>query len=136
MIVFVWIFGTHESLKILKKSPLSVDFNGAIILFSSLLAGLLVILLMRKRLSLQPYPYFMLGFYVGNLTLLLISFTQALLNKFIIWKFPECLLLFFAPFMELFIDYLFGFAFLVLIPAWLSAYVLFKLVKMQKAEGL
>ncbi len=105
------------------------DLNGTLILFSSLIACILVISLMRKRLSLQPYPYFMLGFYIGNLSLLLIFLIQALLNNYIIWEFPEFLLIFFAPFIELFFAYLFGFAFMALIPSWLSAYILFRVIK-------
>lgn len=129
MVAFLLIFGFADSLKIFKSSPMSEDLNGAIILLSSLIACILVISLMKKRLSLQPYPYFMLGFYIGNLSLLLVFLLQALLNNYIIWKFPEFLFLFFAPFLELFFSYLFGFAFMALIPSWLSAYILFKVIK-------
>ncbi|KTD09450.1 hypothetical protein [Legionella jamestowniensis] len=129
IVVFLLIFGFADSLKILKSSPMTDDLNGTLILFSSLIACILVISLMRKRLSLQPYPYFMLGFYIGNLSLLLIFLIQALLNNYIIWEFPEFLLIFFAPFIELFFAYLFGFAFMALIPSWLSAYILFRVIK-------
>lgn len=132
VMVFVFMFGFANSLKILKSSPMSEDISGVIVLFSSLIASVSVITLMRKRLSLQPYPYFMLGFYVGNLSLLLIFLIQALLNNYITWQFPEFLLMFFAPFLELLISYLFGFAFMALIPSWLSAYILFKVVQKKK----
>lgn len=105
------------------------DLNGTLILFSSLIASILIIKLMRKRLSLQPYPYFILGFYIGNLSLLLMFLLDALLNNYVVWKFPEFLLMFFAPFIELFFSYLFGFAFMALIPSWLSAYILFKVIQ-------
>ncbi|WP_133131291.1 hypothetical protein [Legionella yabuuchiae] len=129
IVVFLFIFGFEESLKMLKISPMTVGFSGPLIFFSSFIATIIVISLMRKRLSLQPYPYFMLGFYIGNLSLLLFFLIQALLNNFIIWKFPEFLLIFIAPFIELLLAYMFGFAFLALIPSWLSAYILFKVVQ-------
>ena len=71
----------------------------------------------------------MLGFYIGNLSLLLIFLLDALLNNYVVWKFPEFLLIFFAPFMELFLSYLFGFALLALIPSLVSAYILFKVIQ-------
>ncbi|MCE3043851.1 hypothetical protein [Legionella sp. 16cNR16C] len=129
IIVFLLTFGFADSFKILTTSPLSKDINGTTILFSSLLASVWIIKLMRKRLSLQPYPYFILGFYIGNLSLLLMFLLDALLNNYVIWKFPEFLLIFFAPFIELFVSYLFGFAFLALIPSCLSAYILFKVIQ-------
>ncbi|BCA96248.1 hypothetical protein TUM19329_26090 [Legionella antarctica] len=89
---------------------------------------------MRKRLSLQPYPYFMLGLYIGNLSLLLIFILDAFIKNYITWQFPEFLLIFFAPFMELFLSYIFGFAFMALIPSLLSAYILFKTVKYKKSH--
>ncbi|RAP37848.1 hypothetical protein B1207_02325 [Legionella quinlivanii] len=134
VIVFLLIFGFADSFKILKSSPLSKDINGTIILFSSLIASVLMIKLMRKRLSHQPYPYFLLGFYIGNLSLLLMFLLDALLNNYVVWKFPEFLLVFFAPFMELFISYLFGFAFLALIPSCLSAYILFRVIQIKEKE--
>lgn len=61
---------------------------------------------------------------------------DALLNNYVVWKFPEFLLLFFAPFIELFISYLFGFAFLALIPSCLSAYILFKVIQSKEKNFL
>ncbi|KTD47983.1 hypothetical protein Lqui_2247 [Legionella quinlivanii] len=136
VIVFLLVFGFADSFKILKSSPLSNDINGTIILCSSLIASVLIIKLMRKRLSLQPYSYFILGFYIGNLSLLLMFLLDALLNNYVVWKFPEFLLLFFAPFIELFISYLFGFAFLALIPSCLSAYILFKVIQSKEKKLL
>lgn len=136
IVVFLFAFGFADSLKILKSSPMAVDLNGTTILLSSLIASILIISLMRKRLLLQPYPYFMLGFYIGNLSLLLIFLLDALLNNYVVWKFPEFLLIFFAPFMELFLSYLFGFALLALIPSWVSAYILFKVIQNKEKQRL
>lgn len=111
---------------------MTAELSGTIIILSSLIASILMIALMRKRLLLKPYPYFVLGFYIGNLSLLLMFLIQALLNNYIIWRFPEVLLMFFAPFIELFFSYLFGFAFMALIPSWLSAYILFKVIQIKE----
>lgn len=129
IMIFLLSFGLTGSLAILKASPVNIGLNGSLILFSSLIATLVVINLMKKRLLLEPYPYFMLGFYIGNLSLLFMFLIDPFLNRYIIWQFPEFLLIFVAPFIELFFSYLFGFAFLALIPAWLSAYILFKVVR-------
>jgi hypothetical protein len=129
MVVFLLIFGLADSFKILRSSPFTVDLNGPIILFSSLIASIFVISFMRKRLLRQPYSYFMMGFYIGNLSLLLIFLIADLLNNSIIWKFPDFLLIFLEPFIELFFSYLFGIAFMALIPSWLSAYILFKVIQ-------
>lgn len=132
IVVFLFIFGLAGSLKILKSPPMTNSLNGTVILLSALIASILIILLMRKRLLQQPYSYFMLGFYIGNLSLLLMFLIQAVLSHYIIWKFPEFLLIFFAPLMELFFSYLFGFAFMALIPACLSSYILFKVMQHKK----
>lgn len=130
IIAFLFAFGFADSLKILKSPPMMTqNLNGTLVLFSSLIASILIISLMRKRLLLQPYPYFMLGFYIGNLSLLLMFLLYNLLDNYVVWKFPEFLLIFFAPFMELFLSYLFGFAFIALIPSWISAYILFKVIQ-------
>jgi hypothetical protein len=134
MIVFLFAFGFEGSLKILKSSPMNKDLNGTLILFSSLIGSILIISLMRKRLLLQPYPYFMLGFYVGNSSLLLMFLLDALLNNYVIWKFPEFLLIFFGPFIELLLSYLFGFALIALIPSWISAYILFKVIQKKEKQ--
>lgn len=125
-LVFLAIFGFANSVHILQTAPMSTNLSGCTILLASLLASIIIISLMKKRLAAQPYPYFMLGFYIGNLSLLFMFLLDALLKNYVIWKFPEFLLIFVAPFMELFLSYLFAFAFMALIPSWLSAYILFK----------
>lgn len=124
ILVCLLAVGCEESLRLLKTTL------GAVVILSSFLASAFVILIMGKRLLEQPYPYFMLGFYVGNLSILLTFFIYFLLNNYMVWRFPEFLLIFSAPIIGLLLSYmLFGFAFLVLIPSCLSAYVLFKIVK-------
>ncbi|KTC76018.1 hypothetical protein Lbir_0087 [Legionella birminghamensis] len=135
-VVFLFIFGFADSLKILKSLPVSKDFNGVLILFSSLTASVLMIKSMKKSLLLKPYPYFILGFYIGNLSLLLMFLLDAFLNHYVIWEFPEFLLIFFAPFMELFFSYLSGFAFMALIPSCLSAYILFKVIQHNEKQRI
>ncbi|MFW3145170.1 hypothetical protein QPW88_15610, partial [Legionella pneumophila] len=72
------------------------------------------------------YPYFIFGFYVGNLSLLVLFILDAFIRQLIIWKFPEFLLIFISPFVELLLSYLFfGFAFLTIIPALGSAFILY-----------
>ncbi len=134
IMAFLFTFGLADSLKILKSSPVDKDLNGTLILFSSLIASILIIKLMKKRLQLQPYPYFILGFYIGNLSLLLMFLLDAFLNNYVVWKFPEFLLIFIAPLMKLFFSYLFGFAFMALIPSWLSAYILFKVIQYKEKQ--
>ena len=131
---FLLAFGFADSLKILKIPSVTKELSGTIILFSSLIASIFIIARMRKRLSSRPYPYFMLGFYIGNLSLLLMFLFNALFNNYVVWKFPEFLLIFIAPFMELFFSYLFGFAFIALISSWLSAYILFKVIQNKEKQ--
>jgi len=133
-VFFLLAFGFADSLKILKIPSVTKELSGTIILFSSLIASMFIIARMRKRLSSRPYPYFMLGFYIGNLSLLLMFLFNALFNNYVVWKFPEFLLIFIAPFMELFLSYLFGFAFIALIPSWLSAYILFKVIQNKEKQ--
>ncbi|WP_298626362.1 hypothetical protein [uncultured Legionella sp.] len=126
VMLFLFLFGFTASLGLLKSSPFNGDFNGTVILLSAFLASLMVIALMKKRLLSLPYPYFMLGFYIGNVSLLIIFLLNGLLHGDVIWKFPEVFLVFLAPFMTLVLSYIAGFAFWALIPSLLSAYVLFK----------
>lgn len=51
---------------------------------------------------------------------------DAFIRELIVWKFPEFLLVFISPFVELVLSYLFfGFAFLAIIPAVTSAFILY-----------
>lgn len=127
--LFLFLFGFSASLDILKSSPFNGDFNGTVILLSAFLASLMVIALMKKRLLSQPYPYLMLGFYIGNVSLLIMFLLNGLLHGDIIWKFPEVFLVFLAPFMALVLSYIAGFVFWALIPSLLSAYILFKVCR-------
>ncbi len=132
---FLFIFGYEASWDILISSPLKEDLNGTIILLSSFLASLIVIALLKKRLLALPYPYLMLGFYIGNLSLLILFFLNGLLHQNIIWKFPEFLFAFSAPFLALILCYITGFVFWALIPSLLSAYILFKVMQLNNKSN-
>lgn len=128
MMILIITFGFESTISMFYFSPIKPALNGIVIILSALLASLLVFKLMKNRLLNQPYPYFMLGFYIGNLSLLFIFINDAILNNEIIWKFPDILMILFAPFLELLMSYVFGFALMALIPALLSAYILFKVI--------
>lgn len=122
------IFGYKYVLHVLLVSPVSAEpLSGLNVLVSSLLASILIFKWMSHKLASQPYPYFMLGFYVGNASVFLIIFLMGFLNNLIIWKFPEVLLMFLAPLVGLLTSYILGIIFLALLPAWLSAYILYKI---------
>lgn len=129
VLLILFIFGFSPGLDILKASPFNRDLNGTVILLSAFLASLIVIALMKKRLLSLPYPYLTLGFYIGNVSFLIMLFLNKFLHDDIIWKFPELFQVFLSPFMILILSYIFGFIFLALIPSLLGAYILFKAVQ-------
>ncbi|MBA2655485.1 MAG: hypothetical protein H0U70_00680 [Tatlockia sp.] len=127
ILIFLLFFGWNDSLKILMQSPLESSFSGGLIFVSALFGSILIIAKMKERLSVEPYPYFMMGFYVGNCSLLILFLLDALFRKFIILKFPELIAVLLSFLAELLFSYIIGWAFLALIPAWISAYLTYKL---------
>ncbi|HDV6633016.1 TPA: hypothetical protein RJX14_001817 [Legionella pneumophila] len=120
------IFGYDDSVRMLFASPKS-DLSGALLFFSSFIATALLFVFKYKTFSDQPYPYFIFGLYVGNVSLLMLFILDDFIRGLIVWKFPEFLLVFISPFVELLLSYIFfGFAFLAIIPAVASALILYK----------
>ncbi|HAT1868001.1 TPA: hypothetical protein JAZ42_09445 [Legionella pneumophila] len=125
----LFAFGYDDSLRMLLASPKS-DLSGALLFLSSFIAAALLFVFRYKTFSDQPYPYFIFGFYVGNVSLLMLFILDAFIRELIVWKFPEFLLVFISPFVELVLSYLFfGFAFLAIIPAVTSAFILYAVQK-------
>ncbi len=104
---WVTVFGFHHAMVALSAPP-NVFFSARLVGPATLVATILALYFKKEVLSNRPYDYFIFGFYVGNLSLIIMFVADAFLRKLIIWKFPEFLLLFFAPFLELFFAYLFG----------------------------
>jgi uncharacterized membrane protein (UPF0182 family) len=131
--VFYWVagtlilfavFGVKESYKILMASP-TKDLSGFTIILAAGLATFGVMFYKENSLLQLPYPYFISGVYIGNFSLLLLFLLDALFRNEVVWRFPDVFLIFLAPFLELLMAYLFGFAFLALIPAMFSAFILY-----------
>ncbi|KTC91758.1 hypothetical protein [Legionella cincinnatiensis] len=123
-VLWLIIFGYREAISTLIALPYSM-LSGVLIFLSTFIATALLFAFKSKTLAVLPYPYFILGFQIGNLSLLILFILDAFIRQLIIWKFPEFFLIFLAPFIELFFSYLFGFAFLAIIPAITSALVLY-----------
>ncbi|HAT1773524.1 TPA: hypothetical protein I8034_002936 [Legionella pneumophila] len=124
-IFWLIVFGYDDSISTLFASPKST-LSGTLIFLSTFIATALLFVFKRKTFADQLYPYFIFGFYVGNLSLLVLFILDAFIRQLIIWKFPEFLLIFISPFVELLLSYLFfGFAFLTIIPALGSAFILY-----------
>lgn len=131
----ILLFGFEDAVNILFASPFSnTPGSGVLILFSSLLSSILLFIRMKKKLLFLPYPYFMLGFYVGNVTFLIMFLIDGFITEHNIWEFPKFLFMFLAPFAQLLVLYIFGFVFLSLLPAWFSAYIIYKLRNYLKAS--
>ena len=86
---------------------------------------------MKKPLTSYPPPWIRLGFYIGNLTWLLIYFFNLLIPSLL--QAPPTLLeataLIWGPILELIVTYFFYVVeLLTLMPAWLSAYLFFKII--------
>ncbi|KTD56816.1 hypothetical protein Lsan_2976 [Legionella santicrucis] len=123
-VLWLTVFGYKAAVSTLIASPYSM-LSGILIFLSSLIATAVLFAFKSKTLATLPYPYFILGFYIGNLSLLILFILDAFIRQLIVWKFPEFFLIFLAPFIELFFSYLFGFAFLTIIPAITSALILY-----------
>ncbi|HAT8178338.1 TPA: hypothetical protein JA361_02440 [Legionella pneumophila] len=119
------VLGYDNSLRMQLASPKS-DLSGALLFFSSFIAAALLFVFRYKTFSAQPYPYFIFGFYVGNVWLLMLFILDIFIRELIVWKFPEFLLVFISLFVELLLSYIFfGFAFLAIIPTVASALILY-----------
>ncbi|WP_115711494.1 hypothetical protein [Legionella sainthelensi] len=122
-VLWLIIFGYREAVSTL-FAPYSM-LSGTLIFLSTFIAAALLFVFKSQTLADLPYPYFILGFHIGNLSLLILFILDAFIRQLIVWKFPEFFLIFLAPFIELFFSYLFGFAFLAIIPAIASAFILY-----------
>jgi len=71
------VFGFTESMELLVSSPFDGMLSGPLIIGSALLGSIIVLGRYKHKLQLQPYPYFMLGFYTANLSLLLMFVLDA-----------------------------------------------------------
>ncbi|EEZ94076.1 hypothetical protein [Legionella longbeachae] len=129
-VLWLIIFGYRASVSTLLASPYST-LSGISIFISTLIASALLFAFKSKTLVDLPYPYFIFGFHIGNLSLLILFIFDAFIRQLIAWKLPEFFLIFLAPFIELFFSYLFGFAFLAIIPAITSAFILYWIQKKQ-----
>ncbi|AUH73602.1 hypothetical protein [Legionella sainthelensi] len=127
------IFGYREAVSTL-IAPYSM-LSGTLVFLSTFLATAVLFVFKSQTLADLPYPYFILGFHIGNLSLLILFILDAFIRQLIVWKFPEFFLIFLAPFIELFFSYLFGFAFLAIIPAIASAFILYWTRKRQPKPG-
>lgn len=129
-VLWLIIFGYREAVSTLIAPPYSM-LSGILIFLSTLIATALLFVFKSQTLAELPYPYFILGFHIGNLSLLILFMLDAFIRQLIVWRFPEFFLIFLAPFIELFFSYLFGFAFLAIIPAIASAFILYWTQKRQ-----
>lgn len=134
---FLWVFGYDFAIELLCASPFS-QWSGAVILLSSGMASFILLNRRKNKLAAMTFSsYLRLGFYIGNLSLLLMFLIDHLLYLVRHWKFPEALLIFIAPWIELFFSYLMiplivG-ALLALIPACCSVLVLYGLVRLRSS---
>ena len=117
-------FGYSDGLSILLASPTS-SLSGILMIPSSLLATILLFRLRNNLSQIYPYPYLIFGFYVGNLSILIQFLIAAGINHDIHWQFPDILFIFIGPFAGLLASYIFGFAFLIIIPSVLSGLILY-----------
>lgn len=123
------LFGYSDAVKIFKAAPDKL-LSGTLMALSSLLASGILFRFKADNLRQRvPYPYFMFGFYTGNTSILVFNLLTALINHSVIWQFPDVLMIVIGPLVELIIAYIFGFAFLALIPSIASALILYWLNK-------
>lgn len=120
------VFGVRESYTILLTPP-SLQLSGISIISSALLATVIIIFCKYKSLELLPYPYFISGVHIGNLSLYIYFLCDACAQNLIHFKQIYFVLL--GPLMELLMAYVFGFAFLALIPSIGSAFILYWFVQ-------
>ncbi|QBR83523.1 hypothetical protein E3983_03610 [Legionella israelensis] len=125
-LLFLFVFGRQFSFDTLMGNPLTSSFNGTHIYLSSLLATIILFLIYKNKLAKQPYPYFMFGFYIGNLSLVILFVIDAILHNNLLWQWPYFLQILYVPFLQLIVAYIFAFPFLSLLPAWGAAYCLYK----------
>jgi len=124
-LLFLAVFGFQESWKILVSSPFSLpkDITGIFIFFASFAATAIVFRLKNQTLTNRLYFYLAFGFHVANLSLLILFMVDGLFH--ITWAFPDFLLIFLVPFIELLFSYMFAFILLAMIPALGSALILY-----------
>ena len=59
--------------------------SGTLIFLSSFIATILLFVFKSKTFANQPYPYFIFGFYVGNLSLLLLFVLDSYFRQLFVW---------------------------------------------------
>lgn len=127
ILCFFAIFGYDFSVETFWNSPFEGMLSASVIFFSSLLASTFVYYFKKASLKVLPYPYFIFGCHVGNLSLFVLFIADALLRNLVTWTFPDFIYLFTGSFLELLLAWMFGLAFLAIIPSTTSALILYKI---------
>ncbi|MFW3145173.1 hypothetical protein QPW88_15625, partial [Legionella pneumophila] len=78
-IFWLIIFGYDDSISTLFASPKST-LSGTLIFLSTFIATALLFVFKRKAFADRLYPYFIFGFYVGNLSLLVLFILDAFIR--------------------------------------------------------
>ena len=128
---FIWlmlslIFGVNFLKDNFFAAPWKV-LSGVTITTSGFLASLLVFYWKSNHFKELPYPYFISGVYIANLSMLIFFTLDAIFTGNIIWQFPDFLFIFFSPFLLVLMSYLIGVGFIVFFSSVFSALLLYKI---------